>query len=179
MTAAIATTIPTVSSYYGPRGYTLLKECMESDDLKLLRDELTVGAYVPKAPVQPPKFPIYRECSKKIYIPRFYGTKIYGTPEATRIPPGVPVSESLVFSGEMREYQNVIVDKYIHQVTKPENAGMGGGGLLDVDPGKGKTVMALHIISQLKRKTLVVVHKTFLMNQWMITKSSILVDISI
>ena len=155
-----------VSSYYGPRGYTLLKECMDADDLKLLRDELTVGAYVPKAPVQPPKFPIYRECSKKIYIPRFYGTKIYGLPEETRIPSGTPVSESLVFSGEMREYQNIIVDKYIHQVSKPENNGMGGGGLLDVDPGKGKTVMALNIIARLRMKTLVVVHKSFLLNQW-------------
>jgi superfamily II DNA or RNA helicase len=153
-------------SYYGPRGYTLLKECMDADDLKLLRDELTVGAYVPKAPVQPPKFPIYRECSKKIYIPRFYGTKIYGPPEETRIPPGSSVSDSLVFAGEMREYQNVIVDKYIHQVTQPENAGMGGGGLLDVDPGKGKTVMALNIISRLRMKTLVIVHKSFLLNQW-------------
>ena len=161
-----ATATATVSSYYGPRGYTLLKECMEVADLALLRDELTVGAYVPKAPVQSPKFPIYRECSKKIYIPRFYGTKIYGIPEETRIPPGAPVSESLVFSGEMREYQNIIVDKYIHQVTKPENQGMGGGGLLDVDPGKGKTVMALNIIARLRLKTLVVVHKSFLLNQW-------------
>jgi len=163
--AAASASSPAVS-YYGPRGYTLLKECMEADDLKLLRDELTVGAYVPKAPVQPPKFPIYRECSKKIYIPRFYGTKIYGPPEETRIPPGSSVSDSLVFAGEMREYQNVIVDKYIHQVTRPENAGMGGGGLLDVDPGKGKTVMALNIISRLRMKTLVIVHKSFLLNQW-------------
>jgi superfamily II DNA or RNA helicase len=154
------------SSYFGPRGYTLLKECMEADDLKLLRDELTVGAYVPKAPVQPPKFPIYRECSKKIYIPRFYGMKIYGSPEETRIPPGSAVADALVFSGEMREYQNVIVEKYIQQVTKPENAGMGGGGLLDVDPGKGKTVMALNIIARLRLKTLVIVHKSFLLNQW-------------
>jgi superfamily II DNA or RNA helicase len=153
-------------SYYGTRGYTLTKECMEAEDLKLLREELTVGAYVPKAPVQPPKFPIYRECSKKIYIPRFYGTKIYGMPEETRIPPGTSVAESLVFSGEMREYQNVIVEKYIQQVTKPENMGMGGGGLLDVDPGKGKTVMALNIISRLRMKTLVIVHKSFLLNQW-------------
>lgn len=165
MASAASASSPAVS-YYGPRGYTLLKECMEADDLKLLRDELTVGAYVPKAPVQPPKFPIYRECSKKIYIPRFYGTKIYGPPEETRIPPGSSVSDSLVFAGEMREYQNVIVDKYIHQVTRPENAGMGGGGLLDVDPGKGKTVMALNIISRLRMKTLVIVHKSFLLNQW-------------
>jgi superfamily II DNA or RNA helicase len=165
-TAAAAAAAAAVTTYYGPRGYTLLKECMDAEDLKLLRDELTVGAYVPKAPVQPPKFPIYRECSKKIYIPRFYGTKIYGFPEESRIPPGVPVSESLVFAGEMREYQNVIVDKYIHQVTKPENQGMGGGGLLDVDPGKGKTVMALNVIARLRVKTLVVVHKSFLLNQW-------------
>jgi superfamily II DNA or RNA helicase len=164
--SAAAAAATTASSYYGPRGYTLLKECMDADDLKLLRDELTVGAYVPKAPVQPPKFPIYRECSKKIYIPRFYGTKIYGLPDETRIPPGLPVSESLVFAGEMREYQNIIVDKYIHQVSKPENAGMGGGGLLDVDPGKGKTVMALNIIARLRVKTLVIVHKSFLLNQW-------------
>ena len=159
-------TTATPTTYYGPRGYTLLKECMDAEDLKLLRDELTVGAYVPKAPVQPPKFPIYRECSKKIYIPRFYGTKIYGFPEESRIPPGAAVSESLVFAGEMREYQNIIVDKYIHQVTKPENHGMGGGGLLDVDPGKGKTVMALNVIARLRVKTLVVVHKSFLLNQW-------------
>jgi superfamily II DNA or RNA helicase len=166
MTASVPITVSAVATYYGPRGYTLLKECMDAEDLKILRDELTVGAYVPKAPVQSPKFPIYRECSKKIYIPRFYGTKIYGLPEESRIPPGAPVSESLVFSGEMREYQNVIVEKYIQQVTKPENAGMGGGGLLDVDPGKGKTVMALNIISRLRMKTLVIVHKSFLLNQW-------------
>jgi len=156
----------TASTYYGPRGYTLLKECMDAADIQSLKEDLTVGAYIPKAPVQPPKFPIYRECSKKIYIPRFYGTKIYGIPEESRISNGAPVHDSLVFSGDMREYQRVIIDKYIQQVTKPSNMGMGGGGLLDVDPGKGKTVMALNIISQLRLKTLVIVHKSFLLNQW-------------
>jgi hypothetical protein len=90
---------------------------MDASDIQLLKDDLTVGAYIPKAPVQPPKFPIYRECTKKMYIPRFYGTKIYGIPDETRIPEGSPVHESLVFSGDMREYQRVIIDKYIHQVT--------------------------------------------------------------
>ena len=56
------------------------------------------------------------------------------------------------------DYQNVIIDKYIKHV------GESGGGLLDVEPGKGKTVMALNIISKLRKKTLVIVHKTFLMN---------------
>jgi superfamily II DNA or RNA helicase len=52
------------------------------------------------------------------------------------------------------------VNKYIKHV------GVSGGGLLDVDPGKGKTVMALNIISKLQKSTLVIVHKSFLLNQW-------------
>ena len=52
------------------------------------------------------------------------------------------------------------MNKYIQHVEE------GGGGLLDVDPGKGKTVMALNIIAKLKKKTLVIVHKSFLLNQW-------------
>lgn len=35
--SAAAAAATTASSYYGPRGYTLLKECMDADDLKLLR----------------------------------------------------------------------------------------------------------------------------------------------
>ena len=40
------------------------------------------------------------------------------------------------------------------------------GGLLEIGCGQGKTIMALNIISKLKLKTLVIVHKEFLMNQW-------------
>jgi superfamily II DNA or RNA helicase len=40
------------------------------------------------------------------------------------------------------------------------------GGLLCLGCGSGKTVMALYIASCLKVKTLVIVHKSFLLNQW-------------
>ena len=39
------------------------------------------------------------------------------------------------------------------------------GGIISIRCGGGKTVLALHIISVLK-KTIVVVHKDFLMTQW-------------
>ena len=42
----------------------------------------------------------------------------------------------------------------------------GNGGILEVPCGRGKTIMALKIISLLQKKTLVIVHKEFLMNQW-------------
>ena len=41
------------------------------------------------------------------------------------------------------------------------NSKNGGGGLLDLHCG-GKTVLALNIISRLKVKTLVIVHKVFI-----------------
>jgi len=43
---------------------------------------------------------------------------------------------------------------------------MGNGAILEVPCGRGKTVMALKIISEIKKKTLILVHKEFLMNQW-------------
>jgi superfamily II DNA or RNA helicase len=47
-----------------------------------------------------------------------------------------------------------------------KNGERGGGGLLEVPCGQGKTVMAINIISHIKKKTMVLVHKEFLMNQW-------------
>ena len=41
-----------------------------------------------------------------------------------------------------------------------------GGGIISVPCGYGKTVIALYIAAKLNLKTLVVVHKEFLVNQW-------------
>jgi len=114
--------------------------------------------YIPKSPIQPTPFPIYLESPLKLYIPRYFGIDTYGPPDRILIKPGDSIN--VEFAGDLRPYQNAIVDKYIKHV------GACGGGLLDVDPGKGKTVMALNIISKLQKSTLVIVHKSFLLNQW-------------
>mgnify|MGYP002144642430 CR=1 FL=1 len=41
-----------------------------------------------------------------------------------------------------------------------------GGGLLELPCAYGKTVLSLNIISRLNKKTFIIVHKEFLMNQW-------------
>ncbi len=41
-----------------------------------------------------------------------------------------------------------------------------GGGLLNLKTGAGKTILALEICSRLGLRTMVVVHKSFLLNQW-------------
>jgi superfamily II DNA or RNA helicase len=146
------------STYLGEKGYSIFKECLSVEEQHFIRTELTVKPFIPKSPIQPNPFPIYLESPLKLYMPRYFGIDTYGPPDKILINPGNNIS--LQFSGELRPYQNAIVDKYIKHV------GDCGGGLLDVDPGKGKTVMALNIASRLGKCALVIVHKSFLLNQW-------------
>ncbi len=155
------------STWLGLRGYAISKAALETPELMQIRKDLTMHPSAPHSPVQPEPFPIYIETPTVMYVPRYYGLETYGDPEQVRIHAGAP-APVLEFSGELRDYQTAIVNKYIQHVQKPSApGGGGGGGCLDVDPGKGKTVMALKIMSVLKVKTLVIVHKTFLMNQWL------------
>ena len=148
-----------IATYLGPKGYSIKKEYISSQEQELIRKELTVKAFVPKSSLsKPAPFPIYRESPNKIYVPRFYGMENYGEPDAIKISDGEDMDVN--FEGELRDFQKPIVKKYI------ESAKTKGGGLLEIHCGAGKTVMALKIISGLKKKTLVIVHKEFLLQQW-------------
>lgn len=149
-----------VGTYIGKKGYTIYKECLSDKDLKFIRDSLTVSPYIPKAPVQPESFQIFIEGPNKIYIPRYFGLDNFGEPDEYKIYNGDHAE--LKFNGEVRENQKPIIDAYMKMLDKTN----GGGGLLDVPCGMGKTAMALYIMSLLKVKTLVIVHKGFLLNQW-------------
>ena len=147
-------------TYLGKNGYTIYKESLSAVDLKFIRDSLTVSPYIPKAPVQPESFKIFTESHNKIYIPRHFGVENFGEPDEYKISDGEPAE--LEFVGKIRDNQKQIVDAYMNVV----DAKRGGGGLLDVPCAWGKTAMALYIMSLLKVKTLVIVHKGFLLNQW-------------
>ncbi len=158
----VAKEVKPVKAYLGYQGYSIFKDTLPVEDQHAIRKELMVHAHIPKSPIQPAPFPVYRESQLKLYVPRYFGLERWGPNIENKLVPGHQIK--LKFAGDLREYQQVIVEKYLNAATKvPAN---GGGGLLDVDPGKGKTVMALKIIEQLAVKTLVVVHKSFLTNQW-------------
>ena len=148
-----------MAGYFGKKGYTLKKDSLSQSDMYELRKELDVkpnsqmNGFISNI-----TYPIYRESSSKLYIPRYYGLEKYGKPYKNLVETGKDID--IEFSGKLFDYQENIIQKYIDFV------GESGGGLLDVEPGKGKTVMALNIISKIKKKTLVVVHKSFLLNQW-------------
>lgn len=148
------------ASYLGPKGYTIYKDCIEATDQRFVRESLTVRPYIPKSPVQPPAFPVYKENASKFYIPKYFGIEHFGEPDSYRISGGDKIS--LSFSGNLRDYQVNIVNAYMKTTTNS----YGGGGLLDIPCGFGKTACALNIVSRLGCKTLVIVHKGFLLNQW-------------
>ena len=148
------------STYLGARGYTMLKEALGPVECRQIKEELTAKPHVPKSPVQPPAFPIYRESIQKLYVPRFYGFETFGSPDEIRLNKGVDIN--VPFVGDLRPDQLHIVETYV----KATNAISGGGGLLEIPCGRGKTVDACKIISVMKKKTLVIVHKGFLLNQW-------------
>ncbi len=147
------------ASYLGQKGYTIKKENMEVTDQIELRQDLMVKPFVPKTSmVQPESFPIYRESKKKFYIPRFYGIDTYGDPEATNLSDGEDIN--IEFNGDLRDFQKPIVNAYLNHAKKK------GSGLLEIHTGAGKTVMGLWCLAALKKKTLIIVHKEFLLRQW-------------
>ncbi len=158
--------------YLGKKGYTIPKSCLSKEDLDELYEILNVKPVIPGisyggATANDGAFPVYRENSNKIYIPRFFGIERYGLPNKSEITQGDNIS--LEFPKPLRDYQEKIIDVYMKHINNPICIGSeqkGNGGILEVPCGRGKTVMALKIISNLKKKTLIIVHKEFLMNQW-------------
>ena len=151
----------TLNTYLGQKGYTIMKSELTAKQQYFIRSELTVKPYIPGSPVaNTNSFPAYRESDNKFYVPRYFGEQYFGTPKNIKIPEGSNIS--ILFNGELRDYQQPVVDKFIEHVTLHPY----GGGLLDLPCAWGKTSASLYIVSQLKKKTIVIVHKEFLMNQW-------------
>lgn len=153
----------TLNTYLGPRGYTISKSELTDQQLQNIRKTLTVKPVAGGAAygaVDTVEYPIYRESSNKIYLPRFYGKTAFGEVKRMAIHPGDDIG--IEFAGSLRPIQRPVVDTYVNAV----NGEFGGGGLLELPCAFGKTVLSLNIIARLKKKTLVIVNKEFLLNQW-------------
>lgn len=125
-----------------------------------IKKELTVKPFIPVmyGNNKPESFKIYQENEKLLKVPKFYGISKFGKPEKNEEVKGDKVK--LKFKGKLRDYQKPIVDISIKHMKEKD------GGLISVGCGKGKTCMSLYIACKFKVKTLVIVHKTFLLNQW-------------
>jgi len=150
------------NTYLGPKGYTILKTKLTPEKLSKIKKDLTIKPYVPGAPGSKTAetFPAYRESPNKIYLPHYYGLEHFGVPDEIKLLEGTDIN--LEFVGQLRENQEIVVKTYVDHCVR---VGF-GGGLLELPCAAGKTVDALKIISLLKKKSFIIVHKEFLMNQW-------------
>jgi superfamily II DNA or RNA helicase len=92
-------------------------------------------------------------------VPKHYGIQNFGPyAVSTRDVQQTP-DKYWDFKGSLRPIQIPVVDSFL----KPEPH----DGIISLQTGGGKTVCALYIASQLKLPTLVLVHNTFLRDQWL------------
>lgn len=162
-----------INSYLGKKGYTIPKHSLTPDDYEFLKKELFMIPFTAGPTygnTETTSFPVYRENAAKIYVPRFYGVKRYGLPDVSELSEGEDID--IDFVKDLRDYQTNVVNIYMNYVVnndkdkEKEKTVGGGGGILELPCGYGKTVLSLKIIAELKKKTLILVHKEFLMNQW-------------
>ena len=158
------------------RGYGVPFSRLSKIEIDALRRELTVepdmgpgggyaGGFVRS-------FPFFKESVSKIYVPKYYGLEKFGMPEEdplyksdyfnTFVPPSPIKPMQAAFKGDLRPEQKDAVSCFIKACQDP----LKRGGIINLSCGGGKTVIAIHIISLLKMKTMIIVHKTFLLDQW-------------
>lgn len=157
----------TLNTYVGPKGYTVLKSELTETQIGQIKELLTVKPFTPGISlVGSTSFPAYRESTQKMYMPRFFGVEHFGPAKQVKTPEGDEID--VAFVGTLRDYQIEVVEAYKKatsaSVVVPTTGAQ--GGLVNLPCGYGKTTVALNIVSVMRKKTLIIVHKEFLLNQW-------------
>ena len=149
-----------VNTTLSRNGYKIKKCELSQKELKEIKNDLTVNPYIVGdfGDGNEKRFSLYMEYPNSLYLPRFYSYDKFGKPDNYKMDEGLDIN--LLFNGSLRKEQLPIIDLYKKACEEK------GGGLISLKCGGGKTVLALYIISLLKKKTIVVVHKDFLMTQW-------------
>ena len=153
---------PSNSIYVGNNGYVIKKKDFSEEEIKKIKKDLTM---VPKVIPgygndNPESFIIYGENTKKLYLPKFYGFSKIGIPNNNKLQKGAEIN--ITFNSSLRPIQKPIIEAYLNTIKDKDIS----GGIICAGCGVGKTIMAIYLASVLKRKTIILVHKEFLMNQW-------------
>nr|QBK88941.1 MAG: A18-like helicase [Mimivirus LCMiAC02] len=140
------------------QGYAISKNQISVELLKKLKRELTVKPRVNlNYGVEVESYKIFKEDNDYIYLPKYFGITKFGKPSKTIFNEH---KIKMKFNGTLRSKQLPIAKQCLKTIKKT------GGGLISLHTGAGKTVIALYLACMLGLKTLVIVHKTFLQNQW-------------
>lgn len=158
--------------------YNIPKDALKLNVIEKIRKDLTM---IPKVPDFVPKkksagentiagFYAFGETDTHISVPRFYGVQKWGCPrpENIQVCEGVPMHSDVQFIGELRDDppQKKAFEAITQALCGKESHNKIGGAMAQLPCGYGKTILAIAIAVHLKRRTMVFVHKEFLMKQW-------------
>jgi superfamily II DNA or RNA helicase len=140
-------------------GYQIAKKDIEH--LHHTKGILTVKPHIPSVFVKPQfvkRYPVYKESEEFLYLPKHYGLETFGPFKSSTREVSQTDPKFWEFVGNIRDNQKEVVNSYL--LPQPHD------GVISLQTGGGKTVCALYIASQLKVPTIVLVHNTFLRDQW-------------
>ncbi len=144
---------PTILSRNGLR---INKISYKQEILDKVKKDLTVKPVTDNPDEE--EYPIYRETPSELIVPRYYGLKKFGIYKNNLTVS--QMSPNIQFLKQMRNEQIDILNTCYEHVFNV------GGGILSIRCGGGKTVIGIKLAVMLGVKTLVIVNKSFLLNQW-------------
>ena len=143
------------------KGYRLLKKNIDKEDLNFIKKKLTLEPKVHKDFVKNVvKYKCYIEDKKHIYLPKHWGIQNLGNPKKNLLKRGEYLTQELKTIYPPRDFQVEIIEKTYKQLKEI------GGGIITVSCGQGKTFMAINLATLINQKTLIMVHTSVLLDQW-------------
>jgi superfamily II DNA or RNA helicase len=140
------------------RGYQIKKSLLTEDKINKIKENLNVTPEVSKDfadNIQ--SFSIFHETPRNIFVPRYYGIKNFGEQKFIDFNSKKCYFK---FNGNLKENQINVFNQIFPLLIKNK------GGIITLPCGYGKTILALYIASKINLKTMILVHKTFLQDQW-------------
>lgn len=149
------------------QGYLIKKSELTQSQRSKIRRELIAQKVIMRGFNEferPHPFPIFLEAEDYFILPRFYGIQKYGEPVKNNIKNGTQMNTEIT----LEDMPDILShQKKADEALEEHISGNGGGcGVLSIPCGYGKTFLAIRHAIKIHQKTLVVVNKEFLMDQW-------------
>lgn len=139
------------------QGCVINKDSIKENEINWIKNDLTVRPHI-AFNVKEERFKVYLEDDTKLCVPKFYAMEKFSIPHKEDLNTGNNIM--LNFSLELRDEQKKILKSILDAYQN------NGGGILCLPCGFGKTIIALYFIALLKKKTLIIVHREFLITHW-------------
>ena len=145
-------------AYVSNKGFVLPRSIVNAEMVKKIKTELEVSPVINFGNFTPETFKVYSSDTSNFYLPIYYGITL-GFEYITKFKKYDSVSFECNI--KFRDEQIPCYNKCIEEKGKDY-----GGGIINVNTAFGKTVLGIKLASDFKCKTLIIVNKIELVEQW-------------